>query len=93
MNTHFNKLDANNNEIKKYYEFCSIFGHKQLTEVPTRVICISSTMFDHILASFPTEFHSTVPLMLDFLIMKLHTVLEESPEEKKGRISKLDAVC
>ena len=55
MNTHFNKLDANNNEIKKYYEFCSIFGHKQLIEVPTRVICTSSTMIDHILARFPNR--------------------------------------
>ena len=55
MNTHFNKLDANNNEIRKYYEFCSMFGLKQLIEVPTRVICTSSTMIDHILASFPSR--------------------------------------
>ena len=39
-------------DIKKYYEFCTIFGFKQLREVPRRVTCISSTIIDHILASF-----------------------------------------
>ena len=86
INTHFSKLDTNNNEIyilgdfninlyldnscifqksnllqsqsipsdnKKYYELCTMFGLKQLTEVPTRVTCSSSTIIDHILASFP----------------------------------------
>ena len=86
INTHFSKLDTNNNEIyilgdfninlylnnsyiflknnllqsqsitsdiKKYYEFCTMFGLKQLIEVPTRVTCSSSTIIDHILASFP----------------------------------------
>ena len=87
-NTHFNKLDTNNNEIyilgdfninlylnnsyifqknnllqspsipsdiKKYYEFCAMFGLKQLIEVPARVTCSSSTITDHILASFPNR--------------------------------------
>ena len=83
INTHFSKLDTNNNEIyksninlyldnsyifqkynslqsqsipsdiKKYYEFCTIFDLKQLIEVPTRVTCSSSAIIDHILASFP----------------------------------------
>ena len=86
INTHFSKLDTNNNEIcilgdfninlyldntyifqknnllqsqsipsdiKKYYECCTMFGLKQLIEVPTRVTCSSSTIIDHILASFP----------------------------------------
>ena len=85
MNTHFSKLDTNNNEIcvlgdfninvylnnsyifqknnllqsqsipsdiKKYYKFCTTFGLKELIEVPTRVTCSSSTIIDHILASF-----------------------------------------
>ena len=83
INTHFSKLDTNNNEIyilgdfninlylnnsyifqknnllqsqsipsdiKKFYEFCTMFGLKQLIEVPTRVTCSSSTIIDHILA-------------------------------------------
>ena len=33
-----------------------MFGLKQLTEVPTRVTCSSSTIIDHILASFPDRF-------------------------------------
>ena len=85
INTHFNKLDTNNNEIyilgnfninlylqnsyifqkknnllqsqsiprgiKKYYEFCTMFD--LIKEIPTRVTCSSSTIIDHILASFP----------------------------------------
>ena len=33
-----------------------MFGLKQLIEVPTRVTCSSSTIIDHILASFPNRF-------------------------------------
>ena len=40
-------------DIKKCYEFCTIFGHKQLIEVPTRATCSSSTIVDITLASFP----------------------------------------
>ena len=87
-NTHFSKLDTNNNEIyilgdfninlylnnsyifqknnllqsqsipsdiKKCLEFCTMFGLKQLIEVPTSVTCSSSTIIDHILASFPSR--------------------------------------
>ena len=42
-------------DIKKYYEFCTMFGLKQLIEVPARVTCSSSTIIDHILASFPNR--------------------------------------
>ena len=42
-------------DIKKYYDFCSMFGFKQLIEVLTRVTCSSSTIIDHILASFPSR--------------------------------------
>ena len=88
INTHFSKLDTNNNEIyilgnfninlylnnsyifqkdnllqsqsipsdiKKYHKFYTMFGLKQLIEVPTRVTCSSSTIIDHILASFPNR--------------------------------------
>ena len=41
-------------DIKKYCEFCTMFGLKQLTEVLTRVTS-SSTIIDHILASFPNR--------------------------------------
>ena len=39
-------------DIKKHYEFWTMFGLKQLIEVPTLVTCSSSTIIDHILASF-----------------------------------------
>ena len=39
-------------EIKNYYKLCTMFGLKQLIEVPTPVTCTSSTIIDHIIASF-----------------------------------------
>ena len=39
-------------DIKKYYEFCTMFGLKQLVQLPTRITCSSSTIIDHIIASF-----------------------------------------
>ena len=39
----------------KNTEFCAMFGLKQLIEVPTCVTCSSSTIMDHILASFPNR--------------------------------------
>ena len=41
------------NDSKKYCELGTMFGLTQLIEVPTRVNCSSSTVIDHILASFP----------------------------------------
>ena len=41
------------NDVKCYFDFYTIFGLKQLIESPTRVTCSSSSIIDHILASFP----------------------------------------
>ena len=41
------------NDVKSYHEFCTFFGLKQLTKVPTRTTTSSSTIIDHILASYP----------------------------------------
>ena len=38
---------------KNYFDFCTMFGLKQLIESPTRITCSSSSIIDHILASFP----------------------------------------
>ena len=40
-------------DFKSYYELCTFFGLKQLIIVPTRVKTGSSTIIDHVLASFP----------------------------------------
>ena len=40
-------------DVKSYQEFCTFFGLKQLIIVPTRVTTGSSTIIDHVLASFP----------------------------------------
>ena len=41
------------NDVKNYFDFCTMFGLKQLLESPTRQTCSSSSIIDHILASFP----------------------------------------
>ena len=40
-------------DVKSCHEFCTFFGLKQLIIVPTRVTTGSSTIIDHVLASFP----------------------------------------
>ena len=52
-----------------------MFGLKQLIEVPTRVTCSSSTITDHILASFLNRVSQQG--------VTLHTALEKSPESKE----------
>ena len=42
-----------NSDAKSYHEFCRFFGLKQLIIVPTKVTTGSSTIIDHVLASFP----------------------------------------
>ena len=39
-------------DVKSYHEFCTFFGLKQLIKVPTRTRTSSSTIMDHILASY-----------------------------------------
>ena len=40
-------------DVKSYQEFCIFFGLKQLIIVRTKVTTGSSTIIDHVLASFP----------------------------------------
>ena len=40
-------------DFKSYHEFCTFFGLKQLIKVPTRTTTSSSTIIDHISASYP----------------------------------------
>ena len=39
--------------IKKYQEYCTLFGLKQLIKCPTRATCNCSSILDHVLAGFP----------------------------------------
>ena len=43
------------NDVKNYFDFCIMFGLKQLIESPTRTTCSSSSIINHILASFPNR--------------------------------------
>ena len=40
-------------DVKSYHEFCTFFGLKVSTKVQTRITFSSSTIIDHILASYP----------------------------------------
>ena len=40
-------------EVKSYFQFCSLYGLKQLIKSPTRVTCSTSSLIDHILTTFP----------------------------------------
>ena len=41
-------------DARKYHQFYTIHGLKQLIQCPTRITCSISTPIDHILASFPS---------------------------------------
>ena len=49
-----NLLSCNSvaNDVKNYFDFCKMFGLKQLIESPTRITCSIPFIMDHILASF-----------------------------------------
>ena len=42
-------------DAKKYHQFCTMHGLKQLIQRFTRVTCSTSTLIDHISASFPSR--------------------------------------
>ena len=81
-------------DIKKYYKFCTMFGLKQLIEVPARVTCSSSTIIDHILASFPNRVsqQGAINVGLSDHQIVYCTRCTKSPESKDVRTRKLDAV-
>ena len=41
------------NDVKSCHEFCTFFGLKQLIKAPTRTTTSSSTIINHLLASYP----------------------------------------
>ena len=40
-------------DVRKYQEFCNVFYLKQFISCLTRITCSSSTIIDHIFASYP----------------------------------------
>ena len=43
------------NDVKNYFNFCTIFGLKQLDERPTRLTCSISSIMNGILPCFPNR--------------------------------------
>ena len=56
----FDKYFSNNKNLnsftKVYHKYCTLFSLRQLVKCPTRVACNSSSILDHVLASFPDKF-------------------------------------
>ena len=42
-------------DVKNYHQFCTMRSLKLLIKSPNRVTCSTSTLIDHILASFPSR--------------------------------------
>ena len=49
-------------DAEQYHQFCTKHGLKQLMECPTRVICGTSTLIDHILASLLSKLSQKVEI-------------------------------
>ena len=43
-------------DVKNYLQFCTMFGLTQIINSPTCITCSSSSLIDHILAIYLTEF-------------------------------------
>ena len=69
-----------------------MFSLKQFIEVPTRVTCSSSTIIDHILASFPNKVSQQGVIDVGLSDHQLYTALEKSPESKEVGARKLDVL-
>ena len=52
-------------DLKSYYEFCTIFSLHQLIKVPKRISCNSTTIINHILASYPERERVTQQGIID----------------------------
>ena len=46
-----NKRTPDSNDVKNYFQICSIFGLTQKLKSPTHITCSSTSLIDRILAS------------------------------------------
>ena len=68
-----------------------MFGLKQLIEVPTCVTCSSSTIIDHVLASFPNRVSQQSVIDVGLSDHRIIYRTKKYPQSKEVRTSKLDA--
>ena len=80
-------------KLCKYYEFSTMFCLKQLMEVPTRVTSTSSTIIDHILASFPNRVSRQGVIDDGLSDHQIIYYTRKSPESKEVCTTKSIAVC
>ena len=43
------------NDARKYHQFCTLFGLKQIIKPPKRITCRNTSLIDHILLSIPSR--------------------------------------
>ena len=69
IKNHFKEFSP---EIKKYNEFCSIYGFKQLINCPTRITYNTSTLINHILRN--SQGNISQPGVIDTAISDLNII-------------------
>ena len=78
--------------LKNYHEYCALFGLKQLIKCPTHVSCNSSSIIDHVLASFSDRFSKSGVIDVGILDHQLIYCTRNLQELKAATINKLLSV-
>ena len=68
------------NDVKNYFDFCIMFGIKQLIESPTPITCSRSSIIDYVLANFPDRLTQRWILNVGLSHQQLLTIQEKLPE-------------
>ena len=43
--------ESDPNDVRNYFEYCTVFSLKQLIVIPSQMTCCSSSVIDHVLAN------------------------------------------
>ena len=71
-------------DVKSYHEFCTFFGLKQIIKVPTSTTTSSSTIIDHILASYPERVTKCGVINISFSDRQLIYCIRKISRIKRG---------
>ena len=92
----FQKSSSNNKNLdsftKKYHECCTLFGLKQVIKCPTHVTCHSSSILDHVLASFSDRVSQSGVIDIGISDHQLYIAPGELQELRATAINKLLSV-
>ena len=89
----FSRNPSNNKNLdsftKKYHGCCTLFCLKQLIKYPTRVTCNSSSILDHVLASFLNSISQSGVIDIDISDHQLIYCTRKTARIKATAINKL----